>query len=124
MLRIVGVQKDANPDKEFVLLQNQGSLKVNLRGHVVMSEAAMVSGSLYSTSHVFTEEVSIPPGQFVIAVSGTGESRWKRTKDGGNVFHAYLNQDSPIWIRLSGPIHVLSTTHTYADRPVDHLLLR
>lgn len=116
MLRIVGVQKNAFAEQEFVLLQNQGSLRIALRGHVVLSECAVDSGDLGLTAHAFKDEVNIPPGTYVILFSGSGKSRWARSKDGATVFYTYMGRESSVWNHSAGPLHVLNRVHTYAER--------
>ena len=41
MIRIVGIQRAERPEEEFVLLQNQGGMRLNLRGHVILTDAAV-----------------------------------------------------------------------------------
>ncbi|HMS53792.1 MAG TPA: hypothetical protein PKA27_00195 [Fimbriimonadaceae bacterium] len=122
MLRIVGVQRNESPEREFILLQNQGSMRVNLRGHVLMSEQALDSGSLYATSHVFQDDVHIMPSAYVLLFTGCGESRWTRSKEGSNVYQAYMGQDRTIWSRLEGAIHIMHAHHVFVER--DHLIMR
>lgn len=123
MLRIVGVQRSENPDTEFLLLQNQGSLRVVLRGHVVMAERAVISQDLSRAGHLFTEEESIHPGLYVMLSTGEGLSHWGKTKDGAHVFHAYAGRKAPIWHCCEGPFYVLQPTHTYCER-AEALMLR
>lgn len=116
MLRIVGVQRNAFAEQEFVLLQNQGSMRIALRGHVVLSECAVDSGDLGGTAHAFRDDVTIPPGHYVILFSGSGVSRWARTKDGGQVYYTYMGRGDSVWQGSEGPLHVLNRVHTYAER--------
>ena len=123
MLRIVGVHRHDSPEREFVLLQNQGSMRVNLKGHVLMSESAFEGAHLCEVSHVFADDVSISPGLYVVLYSGSGNPGWRKTKDGTTVFNSYAGWDAPIWSRSSLPLHLLNTQHTYAERG-EPLLLR
>lgn len=123
MLRIVGLQKDDTPDREFLLLQNQGSMRLNLRGHVIMSDGAIDRASLSEATHAFPDEVLVPPGMYVLLFTGHGVPRWCRTKDGTNVFYSYMGRDRTIWTRTDLPLHVMCTQHTYAERG-EALLLR
>ena len=116
MLRIVGVQRNAYAEQEFVLLQNQGSMRITLRGHVVLSDCALDSGDLGLTAHAFNDEVHVPPGMYVILFTGRGNPRWARTKDGAMVYHSYMGRDASVWHLCSGPFHVLNRVHTYAER--------
>lgn len=123
MLRVVGIQKSDHPQREFVLLQNQGSMRVGLKGHVLISDQALQSGDLWNAAYAFRDEVMLPPGQFVLLLSGVGENHWGKTKDGLPVYFAFMNRSHIVWSEESGPIHVLSVHHTYHERTA-HLLIR
>lgn len=115
MIRIVGVQRNPNVEHEFVLLQNQGGLRLNLRGHVLLAERA-IDGDAPEFMHIFREDVSIAAGNFVLLHSGAGSQRWMRTKDLQLVYYTFMHRDYPVWDRTLGPIHILSPHHTYAER--------
>lgn len=123
MIRIVGLQRNESVAQEFVLLQNQGALRLNLRGHLVVSETALDEGDLGHAAHVFADDVLIPPGMYVLLFSGKGVSRWARTRDGALVYYAFMNRDAAVWDRSNGPLHLLCTQHTFSERP-PALLLR
>jgi hypothetical protein len=123
LIRIIGVQRDENPQREFVLLQNQGALRINLRGHLLLGERALESNDLSQAGHAFAEEALIPAGMYVLLHTGIGESRWTRTKDGAMVYYTYMNRPQSVWQDAPGPIHILNTQHTYAER-AEALLLR
>ena len=123
MIRIVGLQRNESAAQEFVLLQNQGSLRLNLRGHLVLSETAIDDGDLTRSSHIFNDEALIPPGMYVLLFTGSGTPRWARTKDGAMVYYTFMNRDQSVWERSSGPVHLLSTQHSFSERP-PALLLR
>ena len=116
MLRIVGLQRSDCPEREFVLLQNQGSLKVRLRGHVLLSERAVGSGDLTSAAHVFQDDVQVPAGLYVLLTTGCGSPHWSRTRDGMYVYQCFMGQDSAFWQNLAGPVHVMGPLHTFAER--------
>lgn len=116
MIRIVGIQRNERPDEEFVLFQNQGTLRELLRGHCVLSEAALDSDDNIGQSHVFRDEEQIPSGMYVILFTGRGEPRWARTKDNALVFFAYMQRDESVWTRSPGPLHLLVKQHSYASR--------
>jgi hypothetical protein len=121
MIRIVGVQRNSQPDQEFVLLQNQGSMRANLRGHLLVNESAFLSGEVGDNFHPFTEEVSIGAGQYVVIYTGFGSSRWVRTKDGTVVYHTYMGRRSSVWEHALLPLHILNVQHSYSER-AEHCL--
>ena len=116
MIRIVGLQRSESAAQEFVLLQNQGSMRLSLRGHVVISDSAVDDSNMAQAAHVFSDYVFIPPGMYVLLFSGQGNPRWTRTKDGALVYYCYMNRCSAVWDRSSGPLHILSTQHTFSER--------
>ncbi len=123
MLRIVGLQRSEIASEEFVLLQNQGSLRIKLRGFTLLSESALASGALNGPVHVFTEDVPIPAGCFVHLCTGSGTPHWTRSRDGARVFRVYMGRRSAVWTRHQGPLHLLWPQHTYAER-AEALLMR
>jgi hypothetical protein len=123
LIRIVGVQRSAIPEKEFVLLQNQGSLRLRLRGHVLVSDASFEASDLSLGSHAFADEELIPPGMFVLLFTGSGTPKWAKTKENQLVYYAYMNKRNAVWEGVPGAVHILSTHHTYTERP-PALLLR
>ena len=116
MIRIVGVQRNELPEKEFILLQNQGSLRINLKGHLVASENAIASSDLSFAAHALADEALIPPGMYVLLSTGCGEPKWTRAKDGAMIYYTYMNRTTSVWERSCGSVHLLSMQHTYADR--------
>ena len=123
MIRIVGVQKSERADKEFILLQNQGSMRINLRGHCLICDEAVGASDPSRGIHVFADEEMVPAGMYVLLVSGGGEPRWARSRDGALIYYAYMNRAAPVWSRCEGTLHMLSPHHTYAERG-EALLLR
>lgn len=124
MIRIVGLQRQQNSDQEFVLLQNQGSLRTSLRGHVVVSEGAFLSGEVGEAVHSFTQDITVAPGQYIVLYTGFGTSRWVRTKDSMMVYHCYMGRNAGVWINTILPLHVLGIQHSYQERTEPALLLR
>lgn len=116
MLRIVGVQTSDKAHGEILLLQNQGSIRVHLRGHAVLSDAGFNSAELGQAAHAFGEDVYIPPGVYVALCTGVGRARWGRSRDGSTVYYAFMGRDEPIWSTCSRPLHVLGTQHTFEER--------
>lgn len=116
MIRIVGIQRNECPDQEFVLFQNQGTLRETLRGHVVLSEEALDRPEMMTYTHVFREEEQVPSGMYVILYTGHGTPRWTRTKDGALVYFAYMGRESSLWCDCIGPLHLLNRQHSFAAR--------
>ena len=116
MLRIVGIQRDSSVNREFVLLQNQGSMRVILRGHVLMADRSITTGNLTDHGHAFHEEEAVPSGMFVLLRSGPGEPKWGKTKEGQMVYHAFMDRQEAVWPASAGALHVLKTQHTFAER--------
>lgn len=119
----MGLQRNESTAQEFVLLQNQGSLRLNLRGHMVLSDAAIEASDLSFSAHAFNDDVQVPPGMYVLLSTGRGTPRWTRTKEGALVYYAFMNRDACVWERVAGSLHVLSTQHTFTER-APALLLR
>lgn len=116
MLRIVGLQRGDSADQEFLLLQNQGSMRIHLKGHAILSESALLTGNLAMGAYAFPDEVHIAPGLYVVLTTGAGNPRWARTKDGTQVYHAYMFCQDPVWSNCELPLHAMGTQHSYAER--------
>lgn len=114
MLRIVGVQSGDEACDEFVLLQNQGVLKIHLRGTILTDEFALCGGEGFSRDRmfVFSDDVVVPPSAYVMVVTGPGRDGWSRSRDGSPVYFAYWNRSKPVWSQASAPLHVLGVLHT------------
>jgi hypothetical protein len=125
MLRIVGIQRSENSLEEFVLLQNHSSMRMKLRGHVIMSESYLTHYALDSI-YAFTDEELIHPGAFVLLYSGSGINRWAKTKQGSMVYMCYIGSRESRWNVGPGPMHILCTQHTYEERtaPMEELVRR
>lgn len=116
VVRIVGIQRSNEANEEFILLQNQGGLRVTLRGTVLVSERVVDQGCLQGACHVFSDEVNIPPGAFVLLRSGFGTPRWTKTKDGAMVYYSFMGRTESVWGCSEVPIHVSAPHHTYIER--------
>lgn len=123
MIRIVGVQKSENIGQEFVLLQNQGSMRTKLRGHAVVSESTIQEGTTSPAWHLFADEVDIMPGQYVLLRTCMGQGHWATTAEGQRVYYAHMDRLNPIWERFDGPLHVLAPQHSFCDRSVEAILV-
>lgn len=115
MIRLVGIQRSEDAQQEFLLLQNQGSMRQLLRGHGILSENAIDCGALSAAWYQFPDDVFIPSGAFVMLRTGRGDGRWSRTKDGALIYLCFMNRDSSIWNETQDPLHVTHIQHTYKD---------
>lgn len=115
MLRIIGIQRNEVPAREFLLLQNQGAMRVNLRGHAILSDCAL-DGEPTQVNHAFGDDANILPGNYVVLFSGPGEAKFVKGKDGALVYYAYMGKGRSVWEHQLGSIHVLATQHTYCER--------
>ncbi len=122
MIRIVGVQRSSSPQQEFVLLQNQGNLRVTRRVHLVVSDRALATGMVGPEAHVFADEARILAGMYVLLSTGAGEPRWATTKDGAMLYYTYMHRAGSVWNACPGPIHLLATQHTFCQRAERELL--
>lgn len=116
MIRIVGLNRSPDVRHEFVLLQNQGAMRVALRGHAVLAES-LLDGRDQGAMHLFAEDEVVPAGKFVLLFTGPGEPRWARTRDGQLVYHAYMGRREAVWQGVEGAIQLLQPQHRYIDRP-------
>ena len=123
MIRIVGVQKSDNIGQEFILLQNQGSMRVHLKGHAVIADAALVEGASSPAVHLFSDEIDVMPGQFVLLRTCPGSGHWSITNEGQRVYYTHMERLNPVWHRFPGPFHILAPQHTFCERPVEALLV-
>jgi hypothetical protein len=99
-------------------------MRLALRGHMLLSENAIESGAVENNFHVFGEDVLIPAGMYVLLITGLGESKWTKTKDGGLVYYCFMNREEPVWRGSELPIHLLSTQHSFTEKRDAMLLLR
>ncbi|MBX3110726.1 MAG: hypothetical protein KF857_01850 [Fimbriimonadaceae bacterium] len=114
MVRIVGVQRSQDVAQEFVLLQNQGAMRVCLRGHAVVAESAH-GAACPSAAFVLPDCVDLMPGQYALLRSGRGTPRWCHTEDGLHIFYTYLGRETPVWADQTGPFHLLAPQHSYIE---------
>ena len=124
MIRIVGLQRDPDPRQEFVLLQNQGGMRVQLRGHALVSESAVQEPAGLQEVYVISEDVLLQPGQYALVRTCTCNAKWSHQPDGYSVYYVGLGRQSSIWSRLEGPLHILAPQHTYCERTTDPLLVK
>lgn len=122
MIRIVGVQRSSDVAEEFVLLQNQGSMRVNLRGHALISESSLRNADCASAIFV-TDDVDLMPGQYALIRTCSGNARWSHTPEGYHIFYSYAGKTESLWSCSRDTIHILSTQHSYCERLIEPLLV-
>lgn len=118
MIRIVGVEHAGKASGEFVLLQNQCSMRQKLRGHALISEAVLDFGLANRGCYVFPDDEYIQSGAFVLLQSGFGEPRWSRSKDGALIYITFMNRSEPMWDESEGALHLLNIQHSFAEKRV------
>lgn len=110
MLRIVAVEPNPDPNREFVVLQNRGFLTVQLRGHALMDEDTAMGEA--ERMFPLRDDVRIPSSAYLLVVTGSGANGWARCSDGSIVYQLFLNRRASAWIHSGGPLYLLSPTHT------------
>lgn len=121
MIRIVGVEHSKSTNEEFVLFQNQGTMREHLRGHALVQDSTIKQPDCRGNVHIFTDDEHIGTGAYVLLQSGFGEPRWSRSKDGTVIYITFANSSEPLWNPDLGTLHLLNVQHTYAatrTRPV------
>lgn len=81
-----------------------------------MADSTITNEEWRESSHVFTDDVLVPPGMYVLLATTTGESRWSKTKDGAMIYYSFMNRDRAVWEANPGPVHLMALQHTYVDR--------
>lgn len=122
MIRIVGVQRHEDIAKEFVLLQNQGSMKIALKGHVVAAQSILDGAASLDAIHVFTDDVDVMPGMYVLLRTCSGVGHWNHTHDRYSTYYAYMHRRQGIWARQAGPLHVMAPQHKWVERKPESAL--
>lgn len=120
MIRILGVQRAEHGREEIVLLQNQGSMRVLLRGHVLLADDSIGTGELLA--YAFDDEVHIMPGNYVLLKTSPCTRRWTMGPEGHRVYYTSMERTKPHWSRTEGAIHLLARQHTYCGRSLEQLL--
>jgi hypothetical protein len=116
MIRIVGVQRHEEPNNEFVLLQNQGSMKINLKGHIVAAQSVIDAGDPSEALHIFSDDVDVLPGMYVLLRTCSGVGHWNHTHDRYSTYYSYMHRRSSVWSRHIGPLHVMAPQHKWVER--------
>jgi hypothetical protein len=115
MLRIMAVQRSEDPQREYVLLQNHGSLRIALRGHMLADDCGL-EGANRDHMFVFTDDAQIPAMAYVLLVSGSGKDGWYQDSDARPVYCVYWNRKQAVWSQAADAIHLLHVIHTNKPR--------
>lgn len=118
MIRIVGVQPSENIGQEFILLQNQGNMRINLKGYALVAESTLLDPPGLQTVFVVNEDITIPPGHHAAIRTNSGQSGWCHKHDGYHIYHFFLNRSSQLWEEGS-TVHLLTPTHKFATKKVE-----
>lgn len=116
MIRIVGVERSQDPYKEAVLMQNQGVMRVNLKGHALLAASDEQGDLREGFAYVFTEDVELPAGTYVWVLTAGAQTGWFRTKEGYHVYRTSLRKLEPVWSSDSSALHLLAPQHTFVVR--------
>jgi hypothetical protein len=119
MIRILGVQRAEPGREEFVLLQNQGAMRVLLRGHVLLADDSIGNKDLLA--YAFDDEVHVMPGNYVLLKTGPCARRWCMGPEGHRVYYTSMGRPQPQWSLCEGPVHLLAPQHTYCGRALEPL---
>ncbi|MCU0315269.1 MAG: hypothetical protein MUC92_01615 [Fimbriimonadaceae bacterium] len=121
MIRIVGVQRSEDATQEFVVLQNQGSMRANLRGHALVAESAVDEPYLSDALFVIPDEIDLMPGQYCLLRTCPGRPRWCHKQEGYSVYYSYMGRSRAVWVNASGCLSILAPQHTFALKPQESL---
>ena len=118
MLKIEEVHTSAGVQGEYIVLQNQGLLTVNLRGWALCTDAFLDGDEtqLVNGLYVFREEEQIKPYTRVVLFTGSGVNGWVPTIDGRLAYCAYWGKKERIWT-LANYVHVI---HLFTSKKVVH----
>jgi hypothetical protein len=121
MLKIVEVHTTPRAQSEYVVLQNQGLVNVNLRGWALCTDAFLEADTrkLVDEMYVFREDVQIKPYARVVLFTGRGENEWMDTIDGKHAYCVYWCRNEPIWGDAGSVnvLHMLTTRRVVSQVP-------
>lgn len=123
MIRIVGIQRHEDVTKEFILLQNQGSMRVKLRGHTLISDHSMDEPSGAQVAYCIRDDIYIQPGQYILVRTCSGEAKWDFKNEGYVTYCTYLRLSESAWQNSNGIIHILAPQHSLAEKQKATMLI-
>lgn len=120
MLKIIEVHTSSKANGEYIVLQNQGLVTVNLRGWAVCTDALLEAdpAKLVESIYIFRQKADIKPYQNVVLFTGAGEDGWVPTNDGRQAYCSFWNRRETIWSEAGkiNVLHVSSTKNLIAPR--------
>jgi hypothetical protein len=116
MIRIVGVQRSDEVAQEFILLQNQGNMKVNLRGHALVADLELLGLDGAGALHLFSDDVEVQAGAYVLLRTVPCRTHWNHCNEGQLIYHTTMSRTELVWSRCEGALHLLKPQHTYCER--------
>jgi len=125
MIRIIGVQRSERPEKEFVLLQNQGARRIPLEGFLLTDDLGLGDPMKYGDRiYYFRTDIKMIPSAYVALVTGWGEDGWRKTDDCTAIYQMHWGREHPVWSGYDLPLHLLSVVNTHACQPEGYLVRR
>ncbi len=115
MLRIMADQRGDDPQREYVLLQNHGPLRLGLRGHLLTDDIGLENGDR-ERMFVFSDDAQIPSMAYVLLVTGAGKNGAYQDNDARPVYCVYWNRTKPVWSQSNEAIHLMNVIHTKGPR--------
>jgi hypothetical protein len=108
MLKIVDVHASHTPQGEYVVLQNQGTRTVQLKGIALCSELYLSCDphTAAPETYIFREETVIKPYGRIVLFTGSGYDGWQPTTDGRQCYVAYWNRPELVWSQRES-VHLL-----------------
>ena len=90
MLKIVEIHCAETVQNEYIVLQNQGSVAVYLRGWAVCTDAYLSEDSAgHCGMYVFRMSEEVKPYTHIVLFTGVGENGWVPTHDGRLAYCVY-----------------------------------
>lgn len=108
MLKIVDVHASHSPQGEYVVLQNQGTRTIPLRGCALCAESYLSEDppTAARDMYVFREDATIKPYGRVVLFTGEGLDGWQPTTDGRSCYVAYWGRNESVWLHREN-VHLL-----------------
>ncbi len=108
MLKIVEIHSAESVQNEYIVLQNQGVVTVNLKGWAVCTDAYLLENEfdMKSGMYVFRMSEEVKPYTHIVLFTGAGQNGWVPTNDGRLAYCAYWGNSERVWSEAKN-IHVL-----------------